>query len=85
MTNDKFEKPLDDHSNAAMTHTSEGIATSDFVIRDLDINKEPEMKRESKNFWQDAWARLKRNKLLCNRDDWPYTYNNFSFSWSTNK
>ena len=26
MTNDKFEKPLDDHSNAAMTHTSEGIA-----------------------------------------------------------
>ena len=63
MTNDKFEKPLDDHSNAAMTHTSEGIATSDFVIRDLDINKEPEMKRESKNFWQDAWAQLKRNKL----------------------
>ena len=41
------------------------------------------MKRESKNFWQDAWA-LKRNKLR-NRDDWPYTYNNFSFSWSTNK
>ena len=82
MTNDKFEKPLDDHSNA-MTHTSEGIAASDFVIRDLDINKEPEMKRESKNFWQDAWA-LKRNKL-ANRDDWPYTYNNFSFSWSTNK
>lgn len=31
-----------------MTHTSEGIAASDFVIRDLDINKEPEMKRESK-------------------------------------
>ena len=22
------------------------------------------MKRESKNFWQDAWARLKRNKLV---------------------
>ena len=48
MTNDKFEKPLDDHSNAAMTHTSEGIAAPDFVIRDLDINKEPEMQRESK-------------------------------------
>ena len=63
MTNDKFEKLLDDHSNAAMTHTSEGIAASDFVIRDLDINKEPEMQRESKNFWQDAWAQLKRNKL----------------------
>ena len=31
-----------------MTHTSEGIASSDFVIRDLDINKEPEMQRESK-------------------------------------
>ena len=46
-----------------MTHTSEGIAASDFVIRDLDINKEPEMQRESKNFWQDAWAQLKRNKL----------------------
>ena len=25
------------------------------------------MKRESKNFWQDAWAQLKRNKLVCNR------------------
>ena len=83
MTNDKFEKPLDDHSNAAMTHTSEGIATSDFVIRDLDINKEPEMKRESKISGK-MHERLKRNKL-CNRDDWPYTYNNFSFSWSTNK
>ncbi|MCH4475425.1 ABC transporter permease [Staphylococcus haemolyticus] len=63
MTNDKFEKPLDDHSNAVMTHTSEGIAASDFVIRDVDLNKEPEMQRESKNFWEDAWAQLKRNKL----------------------
>ena len=63
MTNDKFEKPLDDHSNAAMTHTSEGIATSDFVIRDLDINKEPEMKRESKISGK-MHGHLKRNKLV---------------------
>lgn len=54
MGNEKFEKPFDDHSNAAMTHTSEGIASSDFVMRDLDLNREPEMQRESKNFWQDA-------------------------------
>ena len=31
-----------------MTHTSEGIASSDFVMRDLDLNREPEMQRESK-------------------------------------
>lgn len=48
MGNEKFEKPFDDHSNAAMTHTSEGIASSDFVMRDLDLNREPEMQRESK-------------------------------------
>ncbi len=53
----------DDHSNAAMTHTSDAIASSDFIIRKLDLNQEPEMQRESKNFWQDAWAQLKRNKL----------------------
>lgn len=63
MGNEKFEKPFDDHSNAAMTHTSEGIASSDFVMRDLDLNREPEMQRESKNFWQDAWTQLKGNKL----------------------
>ena len=32
-------KTFDDHSNAAMTHTSEGIASSDFVMRDLDLNR----------------------------------------------
>lgn len=53
----------DDHSNAAMTHTSDAISSSDFIIRELDLNQEPEMQRESKNFWQDAWAQLKRNKL----------------------
>ena len=63
MGNEKFEKTFDDHSNAAMTHTSEGIASSDFVMRDLDLNREPEMQRESKNFWQDAWTQLKGNKL----------------------
>lgn len=46
-----------------MTHTSDAIASSDFIIRELDLNQEPEMQRESKNFWQDAWAQLKRNKL----------------------
>ena len=58
-----IDKSLDDQSNAAMTHTSEGIMATDFVMRDIDLNKEPEMQRESKNFWQDAWAQLKRNKL----------------------
>lgn len=33
----------DDHSNAAMTHTSDAIASSDFIIRELDLNQEPEM------------------------------------------
>ncbi|MGW9856840.1 oligopeptide transport system permease protein [Staphylococcus hominis] len=60
---DNFNKPFDDHSNAAMTHTSEGAVASDFVIREHDLNKEPEIQRESKNFWQDAWTQLKRNKL----------------------
>ncbi|MEJ7304749.1 ABC transporter permease, partial [Staphylococcus caprae] len=54
---------FDDHSNAAMSHTSEGAVGTDFVIRELDLNKEPEIQRESKNFWQDAWTQLKRNKL----------------------
>ncbi len=46
------------HSNAAMTHTLDAIASSDFIIRELDLNQEPEMQRESKNFWQDAWAQV---------------------------
>ena len=32
-------------------------------VRDLDLNQEPEMPRQSKNFWQDAYSQLKRNKL----------------------
>lgn len=60
---ENFNKPFDDHSNAAMSHTSEGAVGTDFVIRELDLNKEPEIQRESKNFWQDAWTQLKRNKL----------------------
>lgn len=63
MTKDNIEKPFDDHSNAAMTHTSDGVASPDFVIRELDLNKEPEIQRESKSFWQDAWSQLRRNKL----------------------
>ena len=52
-----------DISNATMSHTSNDISNTDFIIRDLDLNQEPEMPRESKNFWQDAWSQLKRNKL----------------------
>ncbi|UQW82791.1 ABC transporter permease [Staphylococcus edaphicus] len=64
MMTDKRDKNLtDDHSNAVMTHTSEAIPASDFIRSKNDIEKEPEMQRESKNFWQDAWTQLKRNKL----------------------
>ena len=54
---ENFNKPFDDHSNAAMSQTSEGAVGTDFVIRELDLNKEPEIQRESKNFWQDAWTK----------------------------
>ncbi|HLR18500.1 MAG TPA: oligopeptide ABC transporter permease [Staphylococcus sp.] len=61
---DKREETLrDDHSNAVISHTSEAIPASEFIRSENDIEKEPEMQRESKNFWQDAWAQLKRNKL----------------------
>ena len=46
-----------------MTHTSDAIAASDFVAAKQDIEKEPEMQRESKNFWQDAWTQLKEINL----------------------
>ena len=45
-----------DISNATMSHTSNDISNTDFIIRDLDLNQEPEMPRQSKNFWQDAWS-----------------------------
>lgn len=60
MTDKRMDK---DYSNAAMSHTSEGAVSTDFVLRELDLNQEPELQRESKNFWQDAWAQLKSNKL----------------------
>ncbi|MGW7917110.1 oligopeptide ABC transporter permease [Staphylococcus xylosus] len=63
MADKRDEKLNDDHSNAVMTTTSEAIPTSDFIRSNNDIEKEPEMQRESKNFWQDAWTQLKRNKL----------------------
>ncbi|MDW3887378.1 oligopeptide ABC transporter permease [Staphylococcus saprophyticus] len=63
MADKRDEKYNDDHSNAVMTHTSEAISASDFIRSKNDLEKEPEMQRESKNFWQDAWAQLKRNKL----------------------
>lgn len=52
MTDKRMDK---DYSNAAMSHTSEGAVSTDFVLRELDLNQEPELQRESKNFWQDAW------------------------------
>lgn len=63
MADKRDEKLKDDHSNAVMTTTSEAIPASDFIRSNNDIEKEPEMQRESKNFWQDAWTQLKRNKL----------------------
>ncbi|MBU6132232.1 ABC transporter permease [Staphylococcus xylosus] len=63
MPDKRDEKLNDDHSNAVMTTTSEAIPASDFIRSNNDIEKEPEMQRESKNFWQDAWTQLKRNKL----------------------
>ncbi|AID43222.1 MULTISPECIES: oligopeptide ABC transporter permease [Staphylococcus] len=63
MADKRDEKLNDDHSNAVMTTTSEAIPASDFIRSNNDIEKEPEMQRESKNFWQDAWTQLKRNKL----------------------
>lgn len=63
MTDKRDEKLKDDYSNAVMTTTSEAIPASDFIRSNNDIEKEPEMQRESKNFWQDAWTQLKRNKL----------------------
>ncbi|MGW7781884.1 oligopeptide ABC transporter permease [Staphylococcus xylosus] len=63
MADRRDEKLNDDHSNAVMTTTSEAIPASDFIRSNNDIEKEPEMQRESKNFWQDAWTQLKRNKL----------------------
>ncbi|KIJ87195.1 MULTISPECIES: oligopeptide ABC transporter permease [Staphylococcus] len=63
MADKRDEKYNDDHSNAVMTHTSEAIPASDFIRSKNNLEKEPEMQRESKNFWQDAWAQLKRNKL----------------------
>ena len=63
MAKNKFDELNDDQSNAVMSHTSEAISAEDFVQSNHDINKEPAMQRQSKNFWQDAWTQLKRNKL----------------------
>ena len=63
MADNKNENLNQDYSNAVMSHTSEAIPASDFIRSNNDIEKEPEIQRESKNFWQDAWTQLKRNKL----------------------
>ena len=60
---DKRDEFLTDASNAVMANTTSGVMAEDFVKSNNDIAKEPEMQRESKNFWQDAWSQLKRNKL----------------------
>lgn len=63
MKNRNQEKFTDDHSNAVITQTSEAIPATDFIRTENDMTKEPELQRESKSFWQDAWTQLKRNKL----------------------
>lgn len=63
MTDKRDEFLTDDASNAVMANTTSGVMAEDFVKSNNDIAKEPEMRRESKNFWQDAWSQLKRNKL----------------------
>ena len=63
MTDKRDEFLTDDASNAVMANTTRGVMAEDFVKSNNDIAKEPEMQRESKNFWQDAWSQLKRNKL----------------------
>ncbi|MGS0650340.1 oligopeptide ABC transporter permease [Staphylococcus arlettae] len=63
MTDKRDEILTDDASNAVMANTTSGVMAEDFVKSNNDIAKEPEMQRESKNFWQDAWSQLKRNKL----------------------
>ncbi|HJG55473.1 oligopeptide ABC transporter permease [Staphylococcus arlettae] len=63
MTDKRDEFLTDDASNAVMANTTSGVMAEDFVKSNNDIAKEPEMQRESKNFWQDAWSQLKRNKL----------------------
>lgn len=59
--NNNFEN--NEPSNAVMANASNAIMAEDFVRSNADIEKEPEIQRESKNFWQDAWTQLKRNKL----------------------
>ena len=63
MTDKRDEFLTDDATNAVMANTTSGVMAEDFVKSNNDIAKEPEMQRESKNFWQDAWSQLKRNKL----------------------
>ncbi|MCE5037667.1 oligopeptide ABC transporter permease [Staphylococcus auricularis] len=62
MTNKHLNKDIEP-SNAVMTHTADTITDSDFVQSNYDIEIEPELQRESKSFWQDAWIQLKQNKL----------------------
>ncbi|RIL45080.1 ABC transporter permease, partial [Mammaliicoccus fleurettii] len=65
MADKRDEKLTDDHSNAVMTHTSEGIPASDFIRSEYDIDLEPDMQRVSNNFCKDAWTPLNRNNLLA--------------------
>lgn len=63
MTENKNNFENNEPSNAVMANASNAIMAEDFVRSNADIEKEPEIQRESKNFWQDAWSQLKRNKL----------------------
>jgi oligopeptide transport system permease protein len=63
MTENKNNFENNEPSNAVMANASNAIMAEDFVRSNAEIEKEPEIQRESKNFWQDAWSQLKRNKL----------------------
>ncbi|MDQ7113449.1 oligopeptide ABC transporter permease [Staphylococcus simulans] len=63
MAEDKKQHLHGDYSNATLSHTTDGENAPDFILVEQDIDKEPEIQRESKNFWQDAWSQLRRNKL----------------------
>ena len=54
-----------DISNATMSHTSNDISNTDFIIRDLDLNQEPEMPRQSKNFcWEITMINILLSKIV---------------------
>lgn len=50
------------NDNAAVTHTSEGIPSENFILQGRESVVEEKFERKSRTFWQDAWVQLKRNR-----------------------